>query len=239
MPTTRWTLVRAAGAGAPETDRQRALEVLSRDYWSAIYAYARAWGHGPADAEDATQSFLINFIARDSFAGAAPEGGRFRSWLLASLKHFLLAAQRDRNRLKRGGGRVHVSIDRDLGEAWLDESRTDGETPETIFERRWAAGLLERALGRLEASMRREGKEEVFEVLLPLVAGMDDRVGYADAATRLGLSEGAARVAAFRLRRRLRAYVREEVAATVSGPEEIDDELAHIFSAFQRRGPGL
>ncbi len=235
MPTTRWTLVRAAGAGAQETDRRRALEILSRDYWPAIYTYARMWGHSPADAEDTTQSFLVDFIARDSFDVPGPESGRFRSWLLAALKHFLIAARRDENRIKRGGGVSHVSIDRDLGETWLAEARADGDTPETVFERRWAAGLLERALRRLEELCRREGREQLHEVLLPLMAGMDDRSNYARAAAELGITEGAARIAAFRLRGRLRTLIREEVAATVEADADIDAELAHFFSVFQRR----
>lgn len=234
MPTTRWTLVQAVGPEGDPQDRQRALEILCRDYWLPIYAYIRSWGCGVHDAEDLTQSFLAAFIKRDSFTNASKEEGRFRSWLLASLKHFLLEDRRNRSRLKRGGGVVHVSIDRDLGEAWLESSHVDGDTPEAIFERRWAAGLLERALEGLEGICRRDGRERHYEVLLPIIAGIDDRGGYAEAAETLGISEGAARMAAFRMRKRLGTLVREEVAATLASAEEIDDELAHFYRAFQR-----
>ena len=234
MPTTQWTLVQAAGAGAAQTDRQRALEILSRDYWPAIYSYIRTWGHSPPEAEDLTQSFLSAFIERDSFADASQQDGKFRSWLLAALKNFLLADRRDRNRLKRGGGAAHLSIDRDLGEAWLESSQVDGDTPETVFERRWAAGILERALNRLEEICAREGRDKQYEILMPLIAGMDERGGYAAAAAELEIGEGAARMAAFRLRKRLCALVREEVATTVATSADIEEELEHFFSAFRR-----
>ncbi len=233
MPTTRWTLVQAMGPGGDPQDAQRALEALCRDYWLPIYAFIRSWGHRAHDAEGLTQAFLVSFIKRDSFANASKENGRFRSWILASLKHFLLNDRRHQGRLKRGGGAVHLSIDRDLGEAWLESSRVDGDTPEAIFERRWAAGLIERALEKLEAICGQDGRERHYELLLPIIAGMDDRGGYAEAAETLGISEGAARMAVFRMRKRLVALVREEVATTVNSAEEIDAELAHFYRTFQ------
>jgi RNA polymerase sigma factor (sigma-70 family) len=233
MPTTRWTLVEAAGSDASSCDRRKALEILSQDYWRPIYTFIRKWGHQPEDAEDLTQSFLISFIERNSFDGAAAENGKFRTWLLASLKNYLLSDKRDRNRLKRGGGATHLSIDRDLGESWLESCQADGHSPESIFEQQWAASILERALARLEALCKRDGREHQFEVLMPLIAGTEERGGYTPAAQALNLTEGSTRSAVFRLRKRLRALVRDEVAATVASKEDLDEEIEQFFSAFR------
>ena len=235
MPTTRWTLVRAAGSDAEPSERRRALELLSRDYWLPIYSFIRIWGHPPEEAEDLTQSFLVSFIERDSFDDAGVANGKFRTWLLAALKNFLLNDKRDRSRLKRGGGAAHLSIDRDLGESWLENSRVDGDSPDTIFERHWAAGILERCLSRLEERYRQEGKERYFEVLMPLIAGSDERGGYARAGAELELTEGSARSGAFRIRKRLRALVRDEVAATVAEAEDLDTEIEHFYAIFRSR----
>jgi RNA polymerase sigma-70 factor (ECF subfamily) len=233
MPTTRWTLVRAAGADAQPSDQRKALEVLSQDYWPSIYSFIRTWGHAPEEAEDLTQSFLVSFIERNSFEGASAANGKFRAWLLAALKNFLRSDHRDRNRLKRGGGAAHLSIDRDLGEAWLETSSADGDSPERVFERQWAAGILERALRRLEEVGRQEGKGDQIAVLMPLIAGTEERGGYARAAEQIGLTEGSTRSAVFRLRKRLRAIVRDEVAATVASSEDLDEEIEHFLAAFR------
>ncbi|WP_193214211.1 RNA polymerase sigma factor [Luteolibacter marinus] len=235
MPTTRWSLVRAAGSSVTSSDRRRALELLSRDYWPPIYSFIRTWGHPPEEAEDLTQSFLVSFIERESFGVADVADGRFRSWLLAALKNFLLNDKRDRSRLKRGGGIAHVSIDRDLGEAWFEEAGVDGDSPDTIFERHWAAGILERCLTRLEERYRQEGKAQYFEILMPLIAGSDDRGGYARAGAVLELTEGSARSAAFRLRKRLRAIVRDEIAATLADKGDLESEIDHFYDAFRSR----
>ena len=235
MPTTRWSILQAVlGDG---TQRQEALGLFARDYWPAIYAFARKKGHRPADAEDITQSFLLDLIERDSFTGLAEGQGRFRSWLLACLHNFLRNDWRNQKRLKRGGGLTPVSIDRELGEAWLESFASDEASPDLIFDRRWAAGILERALNELAASYQRDGKSDLARVLAPTIAGLDDRPGYAEAARELCISEANARVAAFRMRKRLRNLIREEVATTVGSAAEIDEELDHLFAVFAPQQP--
>ena len=230
IPTTRWSVIRAARGNARE--REEALEAFAGDYWPAIYAFIRRRGNAPPDAEDLTQGFLVSLMERDALAKVTETGDRFRSWLLAALKNFLRTDWRDRNRLKRAGRFEHLSIDRDLGEAWLETMAGDGDSPEIVFERRWAWGILERALEQLTAMYRRNGREEVVRTLAPLVMGGDAGTGYDEAADRLGVTKGNARVLAFRLRKHLKELVRHEVAQTVESEDEIDEELEHFFRAF-------
>lgn len=230
MPTTRWSLIDAAGGDA--TQRQQALEHFARDYWPAVYAYIRCRGHEPPEAEDLTQSFLISLIERDSLANVTEGETRFRSWLLGALKHFLINDWRDKTRLKRGGGATHLSIDRDLGEAWLESSAVDQASPDAVFEQRWAWGILERALTQLTAAYRRDGRENVVQILGPIVLGTENDKSYAKAADELGVTHANARVLAFRLRKHLRTLIREEVVRTVHSAEDVEDELAYFFKVF-------
>lgn len=230
IPTTRWSVVHAVAAKGPE--RQEALERFARDYWPAIYAFARKKGHRPADAEDLTQRFLIELIGRDSFGGLSEQQGRFRSWLLACLHNFLRKDWRDQNCAKRGGGKLPVSIDRELGEAWLERSASDDASPDLIFDRRWAAGILERAIGSLARSYERDGKSEVFRAISPTITGAGEPRSYLEIGRELGISEANARVAAFRMRKRLRRLIREEVAVTVGSTDDIDEEIDQLFVVF-------
>lgn len=230
MPTTQWSILQVLHGDSEE--RQNALEIFARNYWPAVYGFVRMKGNSPPEAEDLTQSFLASLIARDKFEGLSASQGRFRSWLLASLTNFLHADRRDRNRLKRGGGAAHLSIDRDLGEAWLEGSASDEASPDVIFDRNWAAGILERSMDRLLTTYEREGRSEVAEVLAPMIAGMEERASYAEVGESLGMSESTARAAAFRLRKRLRGYIREEIAATVGSAAEVDAELDQLFALF-------
>jgi RNA polymerase sigma-70 factor (ECF subfamily) len=230
MPTTRWSIVQALGA-EPER-RREALEVFAENYWPAVYGYIRMKGHRPPEAEDLTQAFLAGMIEREVFEGLAEEKGRFRSWLLASLTNFLRNDFRDRNRLKRGGGVDHLSIDRDLGEAWLEASASDEASPDVVFDRNWASGILERAMAQLVKDYERQGRLEVVRVLAPMIAGLSQRIGYAEAGETLGMSEQTARAAAFRMRKRLRKFVRDEVAATVGTAADVDAEIDQLFAIF-------
>ena len=229
-PTTRWTIVQALG-GDP-AGRRAALEHFARSYWPAIYSFVRLKGHSPPDAEDLTQAFLLSLIERESFEGLSEAKGRFRSWLLAALSNFLRKDWRDRRRLKRGGGVPQLSIDRDLGEAWLESSASDEASPDLVFDRRWAAGILERSLSQLAASYEREGRTEVAKAIAPIIAGIDARKTYAEAAAELGMNEGTARAAGFRMRKRLRALIHEEIAATLESPDQVEEELEHLFALF-------
>ncbi len=230
IPTTHWSIVQAVAAEGPE--RQEALERFARNYWPAIYAFARKKGHRPADAEDLTQRFLVELISGDAFSNLSAERGRFRSWLLACLHNFLRKDWRDQNCAKRGGGKQPVSIDRDLGEAWLEHSASDEASPDLVFDRRWAAGILERAIGNLARSYQRDGKSEAFRALAPTITGAGEPQSYLEIGRELGISESNARVAAFRMRKRLRRLIREEVAITVGSTDEIDEEIDQLFAVL-------
>jgi RNA polymerase sigma factor (sigma-70 family) len=225
--TTHWSVVLAAGRS--DTTRARAaLENLCQTYWHPLYAYVRRRGYSPADAQDLTQEFFARLLERNAVATVAPDKGRFRSFLLASMNHFL-ADEWDKSRAqKRGGGRV-ISLDLQTAETRLDEPSARDLTPEQAFERRWTITLLEQVYRKLEAEYGQEGKGQVFEVLRPALAGASRDAPYAELARRLDVTEGAVKVAVHRLRRRYRALLRETIADTVSGPDEVEDELRYLF----------
>ena len=229
--TTHWTVVLAASRrSAPEADR--ALEELCRTYWYPLYAYVRRQGYSKEDAEDLTQGFFARFLERNYLEAVSSEKGRFRAFLLAALKHFL-ANEHDRaGRQKRGGGVAPLSLDWQDADTRYRIDPSDQLSPDRLYDRAWATTLLEQVIARLRAECLSEGKAKVFEQLKPfLMAGKDD-IPYAQAATSLGVNEGAARVAVHRLRRRYRELLRQEVAQTLSDPADLEEELRALFRAF-------
>ncbi len=223
--------MRAAGRRTNPESRH-ALAVLCDTYWYPLYAEARRRGLGPDDARDRVQGFFARLLEKDGLAVADQTRGRFRSFLLAAFGNFL-ANEWDRQRArKRGGGRLIVPLDQAAGETLLAHEPEDRETPERIFDRRWALDLIDRALDRLREEYLRAGKPELFDLLKPGLAG-DRGTSYAEVARTLGMSEGAVKTAVHRLRARCADLIRAEVAETVSGPAEIDDELAHLFAALE------
>jgi RNA polymerase sigma-70 factor (ECF subfamily) len=228
---TRWSVVLAAGRG-DSTRAAAALEHLCGTYWYPLYAFVRRQGRSPEDAQDLTQAFFARLIAKRDLAGVDRAKGRFRSFLLAALKHFLANEWDKARALKRGGG-VHVTS-LDVGDAetrYLREP-ADPETPERVFERRWALTLLDEVLHGLRAEYQARGQGTLFEELKGTLAGGGGAEGHAAAARRLGMNEGAVKVAAHRLRRRYRDRLRAEIATTVDAPSEIDDELRHLFAVL-------
>jgi RNA polymerase sigma-70 factor (ECF subfamily) len=228
--TTQWSVVLAAGTGT-SPDSQQALEQLCRRYWPPIYAFLRRDGHPRADAEDLTQGFFASLIARRSFAALGPERGRFRSFLLACLRHYLADVRDYARALKRGGGRPLISLEGDEAEALCARQVADENTPERAFDRQWAETLLRRAQERLRAECAAAGKLALYEDLGPQRLGDRDLSG-AELAARHGMSENAVRLAAFRLRRRYQELVRDEVRQTVATPEELEEELRHLLRAL-------
>ena len=228
--TTRWSVVLAAqGTESPVV--ARALEQLCGAYWYPLYAQVRRRGHAPAEAEDLTQSFFARFLEKDWLAGVQPARGRFRSFLLAALQHFL-SNEGDRARaLKRGGGIPMISLDARVGEERFGLEPATPRTPEQDFDRCWALALLDTVLGRLEREYAAQGKARLFGCLKGTVGGDIAELSGAQLAAELGLSEGAVRVAAHRLRQRYREVLREEIAQTVATPGEIEDELRHLLAA--------
>jgi RNA polymerase sigma factor (sigma-70 family) len=225
--TTRWTTVRAAGASAAE-----ALETLCSVYWFPLYSYVRRHGFSKEDAEDLTQAFFAKLLERRDMAGLSRENGRFRAFLLASLKHFL-ANERDRaGRIKRGGNITHFSLDWQSADTQFQIADSAQLAPDKAFDREWALALLEKVLARLGEEAAAEGKAERFERMKPYLTMGKGEIPFATAAAELSMDESAVRVAVHRLRKRYRALLREEIAHTLSEPSMVEEELAVLMGAF-------
>jgi RNA polymerase sigma-70 factor (ECF subfamily) len=228
--TTRWSMVvRAGDAGSPEA--ARALESLCQAYWYPLFAYVRRTGRAVADAEDLTQAFFEKLLEKGWLADADRERGRFRSFLLGSLKHFLANEWDKSHAVKRGGRHRIIPLDAETAERRLTMEPADTSPPDKAFDRRWALALLEVVLVRLRDEFAGAGKLDLFERLKgTLESGRD--VSYPQLAGELGMSEGALRVAAHRMRRRYRELLRNEIAQTVAAGEDVDDELRYLIGAL-------
>ena len=230
FPTTHWSIVVAAGS--PESPRYRqALEALCRDYWFPLYAFLRRRGYAPDEAQDYTQGFFAHMLEKQDLCRADPNRGRFRSFLLAMLKHFAADARQRAQAQKRGGGKKVVSLDLAEAEARYAAEPAHELSPEKLFERSWALTVLSRTMARLKQDAA-AGKPVLFEQLKAHLGGQADAVPYRDLAARFNMSEGAIKVAVHRLRKRYRELLREEVAQTVSTPEEVEDEIRALFTAL-------
>jgi RNA polymerase sigma factor (sigma-70 family) len=232
--TTRWSLVLAAGADVSSATAREALATLCETYWYPLYGFLRGRGYGVEDAQDLTQAFFTRVLEKHTIGHADPARGRFRSFLLMSLKNFA-ANEHDREiAKKRGGGVPIVPLEFEGAEGRFQMEPANDETPEKIFDRRWALTLLERVISRLKTEVAHSAKRSQFEDLKTYLTGDQPQLSYAQTAADLGMSEGAVKVAVHRLRRRFRDLVRDEIAHTVSSPEEIEDELRHLWSAVGR-----
>jgi RNA polymerase sigma factor (sigma-70 family) len=234
FPTTHWSRIVAAGDPGVPLARQ-ALAELCRAYWFPLYAYIRRRGYAPDRALDLTQDLFVRLLEKDVLAAADPARGRFRTFLRAVCADFL-ANRRDReNTLKRGGGRPIVPIDSNEAEGRYARELAHELTPERIFDRNWALILLGRVLEQLREEYHAAGQAATFEALCPVLIDGPRAVAYAALAARLGTTEGAVRVAVHRLRRRYGGRLREEIAATVDQPAEVDDEIRDLFAALGQR----
>jgi RNA polymerase sigma-70 factor (ECF subfamily) len=229
--TTHWSLVVAAGAGGGPA-AQEALEGLCRAYWSPLYAFIRRLGHAPTDAQDLTQSFFAYLLGHQLVARADRQAGRFRSYLLGSLKHFLAHEHERATALKRGGGQTFVSLDQFEPEERFALELFDAATPETLFDRRWARQQIENALGRLRADYVSSGRGPLYDLLKDYVWGDQNALTLSEIAGRLELTEEAVKKSVQRLRQRFRVALRAEVAQTVTAPDQIDEELRHLRAAL-------
>lgn len=229
--STRWTMVLAA-ATAGDTEKGRmALADLCGIYWYPLYCYVRRSGYEQPDAEDLTQGFFAQLLGKNYLGAVAREKGRFRSFLLTAIKHFL-ANEWDRSQaLKRGGG-VVISLDVDRAESLHPMELAHGLSPEKIFERQWVLALLDRVLVQLRDECVAGKKEKQFDRLKVFLTGDAPPNATAALAGEMGVSEGSLKVAIHRLRRRYRELLRTEIAQTVERPEEVDDEIHRLFSAF-------
>lgn len=226
--TTHWSAVLLAGRDSLP-DARAALEELCQGYWYPLYAFVRRKGHNHADAQDLVQGFFGQLLARRDLAGVHPDKGRFRTFLLAALSHYLANEWHRANALKRGGGLQFVPLEpANPEERYLREPVTEA-SPETVYDRAWAEQVLRSVLTRLREEATREGGLARFEALKGFLLG--DRGGepYADVARRLDTTESGIKSAVHRLRQRLRLLFREEIARTVAADSEIEDELRHLI----------
>jgi RNA polymerase sigma-70 factor (ECF subfamily) len=224
-----------AGGGAPPTSAHDALAWLCRTYWYPLYAFVRSRGYAPEESQDLTQAFFARLLEKNVLRSADPDRGRFRSFLLASLKHFL-ANEWDRARAaKRGGGEPALSIEINVEDAERRFGREPADvlTPERIFERNWALTLLDSVLADLRSQYHRDGKGELFDRLKGSLTGDAGGASYAEIASASGMTEGAVQVAVHRLRRRYRDLLREHICQTVASPEDVDEEIRDLFKAVR------
>jgi RNA polymerase sigma-70 factor (ECF subfamily) len=229
--TTHWSVVLAA-KDKSSPDSAAALEALCGAYWYPLYAFVRRQGHPPCDAQDLTQEFFARLLAKDYLSAAAREKGRFRTFLRVALRRFLANEWDRARRLKRGGARAALSLDTAMAEDRYQAEPGGGLPPDRLYERRWAMTLLEQTLGRLRAEHTMAGKAAEFERLKGVLMAERGAIAYGALAAALGLSEGAARVAVHRLRKRFRELFRAAVADTVSGPGEVESELRYLVGVL-------
>jgi RNA polymerase sigma factor (sigma-70 family) len=226
--TTHWSVVLAAG-GAGSAVAQQALERLCQVYWYPLYAFVRRRGYSREDAQDLTQGFFARVLEKNYLAQVQRENGKFRSSLLASLKHFLADEWDKESAQKRGGGKTIVSLDDSTGEGRYRLEPVDTMDAEKLYERRWALTLLDQARERLKEEYSKIGKSGVYDRLKAFDSGDSNAPTYAEVAADLGLSESGVKSAVSRMRQRYRKLVREEVANTVAGPAEIDEEIRYLI----------
>ncbi|MCC7377401.1 MAG: RNA polymerase sigma factor [Verrucomicrobiales bacterium] len=229
--TTHWSLVAQAGQSG-EGDAHAALDQLCRGYWPPVYAFIRRRGHSPHEAEDLTQGFFERVLAKSYLESADREKGRFRTFLITLLIRYLANEWDRRQRLKRGGGLHFVSLDAGEAEEQSPIEPATQRTPEMEYERRWAETLLDRVIKALSAEYEGAGLSERFATLKVFLVDAKGTLPLGEAGTRLGLSEAAVKSAVYRLRTRYREILREEISHTVSRPEDVDEELRHLFSAL-------
>lgn len=229
--TTHWTAVQLA-ARNDTTRAQQALSKLCEGYWYPLYAYVRRRGHHPEDAQDLTQEFFARLLAARSLENLSPAKGKFRAFLLASLGHFL-ANEWDRARaIKRGGGASPISFEQMDPEERYRSEPVDNATAEKLYERRWTLALLDQVLQRLRAEYEQAGKTGLFDKLKIILTMGKGAVPLAQLAAELGMTEGAVKIAAHRLRQRYREILCEQVAQTVSTEEEVEEEIRYLFSTL-------
>lgn len=230
---TRWSVVLAAREGDSPGARS-ALEELCRTYWYPLYAYVRRRGFTHEDAEDLTQAFFAHLLRKDFLNRVAPERGRFRSFLLVCLNHFLADESQKARSAKRGGLLPVFQVDATWAEERYRREPCVEADAERLYERRWALDLLERVLDRLRTESVAAGRAALFEQLQGCLRGNLSPETHAELGARLGLSETAVKVAVHRLRLRLRELLREEIAHTVSHPDEVDEELRSLVEIVSR-----
>ncbi len=229
--TTQWSVVVAAG-GDDSSAARAALATLCETYWYPLYAYVRRRGTSADDARDLTQGFLTSLLERRDFERVRQERGRFRAFLLASLQHFLANDAARERAQKRGAGVTMLPLAFDEAEGRYRIEPEESTTPEMLYERRWALTVIDRVLRDLRREWEASGRETEFDELKACLLGLNPAGGYAAIAGRLGTTEGAVKTAVHRLRRRFQVELRTHIAATVSDPDDVDDEIRFLVRAL-------
>ncbi|MBI3417635.1 MAG: sigma-70 family RNA polymerase sigma factor [Verrucomicrobia bacterium] len=229
--TTRWTQVLRARGETVEA--QKALSELCEAYWTPVFRFLRREGRDEDTARELTQEFFARLIARHGLATVQQGRGRFRSFLLGAVKHFLADMRDHERRLKRGGGATPEPLASGNGtETELQISDPSAAVPDTFFDRQWAFTVMERGLVAVEREFESEGKRDQFAVLKPWLVGETEALPQAEAARRLDLTEGAVKVAIHRLRKRFRELIRAEIAQTIDDPVRLDEELRYLVEVL-------
>ena len=234
--TTQWSQVLAA-QGSSDTRARTALETLCSAYWYPLYVYVRHQGYRADEAADLTQGYFAELLGKDFLKSVDPAKGRFRSFLLASLRHYLSRERQRAGAQKRGGDAETLSIDTDDAETRFNIEPVDTLTPEQLFEHRWALTVLERAMAALEQDSVESGNEVQFERLKPYLTGLEPHLPYKQVAADLGISKGAVKTAVYRLRKRYGVKLRAEIAQTVADPDEVDEEVRHLLATIRPSTP--
>ncbi len=229
--TTHWSVVLAAGE-RNNSEAAAALEALCRAYWYPLYVFVRREGHTPENAQDLTQDFFYRLLEKDYIGNADRRRGKFRTFLLVSLKHFLINEWKRSGRLKRGGALIAFSFDSEEVEERYSAEQMDASDPVHSYDRQWAVALIEQVLSRLRGEYGAADKAELFTALKAFVWGETDVASYAEIGRRLNLSEGNVKVAVHRLRQRFREVLRAEVAQTVNRPEDVEEELRYLIGVL-------
>jgi RNA polymerase sigma-70 factor (ECF subfamily) len=229
--TTHWSVVLTAKEG-DSAQAAEAMAQLCQTYWYPLYAFVRRKGNSPHDAQDLTQGFFARLLEKNYVAQADRARGRFRTYLLAALTHFLADEWDKARRLKRGGGREIISFDAASAEERYRLEPIDQLDAAKLYERRWVTTLFDQVLARLEQEFRDSGKGRLFDQLKGSLLAEDSGPSYVELGTQLGLTEDAVKQAVHRMRRRYRELFREEIAQTVAGPGEVEDELKHLFAVL-------
>jgi RNA polymerase sigma factor (sigma-70 family) len=230
--TTHWSVVLAAiDKGTPEA--AAALERLCQTYWYPLYAYARRAGHSAHDAEDLTQGFFTRLLEKDYLRPVSREKGRFRTFLLTAWKRFLANEWDHQHAQKRGGFSRTIAIDQDFAESRFAAEPSHNLRPDVLYDRQWALTLLEKTMNQLQQEYLATGRLALFQSLQNCLAKTEPALPYAETAARLGLTEAAVKMAVHRLRTRYREILQEKIAETVSSPEEVEEEIHHLFASFE------
>ena len=233
FPHTRWSLVLAA-TRKDSTESAAALEAVCRAYWQPLYAYVRRCGQSPHDAQDLTQEFFCRLLEKRWLDSADRDKGKLRTFLIVALKNFMSKEWRRGSAQRRGGGQAHVQFDTAFAESRLATDQSSALPPDETFDRQWALTLLNLTVERLRGEFAAAGKPADFDALKDCLMAARGTIDYAALATRLGMNEGAARVAAHRLRKRFRELFREEISQTLADGVEVDGEVRHLAAALAR-----